>query len=350
MKIRTDFVTNSSSSSFTLNLMIELKNGKKLSYEALGYEEPFEPGEYEEVSATLSPKELAECPDIAALVDMLKGGIECCGKPILTDNSRFIKKIRKIPSMQEIAKISVAGTEIYDPENEYSIPYFWGTVGIVYDKNKVSEEDLQAEGYNIFLDTKYKGDIYLYDSERDSFMMALKALGYSMNTSDENELNEAYNWLVQCVETMEPEIVTDEIIDNMAQGRKALGLIYSGDATYVMSENEDMGFYMPEDGTNLWSDAMVIPKNAENPDLAHAFIDYVCTYEASMDNSSFVGYTSPNQEVMDELSGPGGDFEGINAYIPRSDNENDEVFKYDEATRKIIADLFSRVKVAASNA
>ena len=85
----------------------------------------------------------------------------------------------------------VMGLE-YDPENEYSIPYFWGTVGIVYDKNKVSEEDLQAEGYNIFLDTKYKGDIYLYDSERDSFMMALKALGYSMNTSDENELNEAY--------------------------------------------------------------------------------------------------------------------------------------------------------------
>ena len=88
----------------------------------------------------------------------------------------------------------VMGLE-YDPENEYSIPYFWGTVGIVYDKNKVSEEDLQAEGYNIFLDTKYKGDIYLYDSERDSFMMALKALGYSMNTSDENELNEAYEVL-----------------------------------------------------------------------------------------------------------------------------------------------------------
>lgn len=90
--------------------------------------------------------------------------------------------------------------------------------------------------------------------------MALKALGYSMNTTNEQELQEAYEWLVQAVETMEPEIVTDEIIDNMAQGRKALGLIYSGDAAYVMSENEDMGFYMPETGTNIWSDAMVIPK------------------------------------------------------------------------------------------
>ena len=212
------------------------------------------------------------------------------------------------------------------------------------------EEDLEKEGYNIFLDTKYKGDIYLYDSERDSFMMALKALGYSMNTENEDELNEAYEWLLQCVETMEPEIVTDEIIDNMAQGRKALGLIYSGDAAYVMSENENMGFYMPETGTNLWSDAMVIPKNAENPELANAFINYVCTYEAAMDNSSFVGYTSPNEEVMNELSGPGGDFEGINAYIPRTDNKNDEVFKYDAKTRTIIAELFSKVKVAASNA
>lgn len=238
----------------------------------------------------------------------------------------------------------------YDPKNEYSIPYFWGTVGIVYDKTKVSEEDLENEGWNIFLDQKYKGDIYLYDSERDSFMMALKALGYSMNTTSADELNVAFNWLVQCVQTMDPEIVTDEIIDNMAQARKALGLIYSGDAAYVMSENENMGFYMPTSGTNLWSDAMVIPKNAKNPKLANEFIRYITSYDAAMDNSSYVGYTSPNKEVMEELGGKGGDYDGINAYTPRSGYDKDEVFQYDEATRKIIADLWSRVKVAASNA
>lgn len=238
----------------------------------------------------------------------------------------------------------------YDPNNDYSVPYFWGTVGIVYDKNKVDIEDLEREGYNIFLDEKYKGDVYLYDSERDSFMMALKALGYSMNTENEQELQEAYEWLVQCVETMDTEIVTDEIIDNMAQGRKALGLIYSGDASYVMAENEDMGYFMPETGTNLWSDAMVIPKNAKNPDLAHAFINYASDYDGAYDNSSYVGYTSANQEVMDTLSGEGGDYEGINAYIPRTDNENDEVFVYNEDTKKIISDLWSRVKIAASNA
>lgn len=238
----------------------------------------------------------------------------------------------------------------YDPNNDYSVPYFWGTVGIVYDKTKVDIEDLEREGYNIFLDQKYKGDVYLYDSERDSFMMALKALGYSMNTENEAELNEAYEWLVECVETMDTEIVTDEIIDNMAQGRKALGLIYSGDASYVMAENEDMGYFMPETGTNIWSDAMVIPKNAKNPDLAHVFINYASDYDGAYDNSSYVGYTSANQEVLDDLSGEGGDYEGIDAYIPRTDNENDEVFEYNADTKKIISDLWSRVKIAASNA
>ena len=238
----------------------------------------------------------------------------------------------------------------YDPKNEYSIPYFWGTVGIVYDKTKVSEEDLEKDGWDIFLDQKFKGDIYLYDSERDSFMMALKALGYSMNTTSQDELNAAYNWLIQCVQTMDPEIVTDEIIDNMAQARKALGLIYSGDAAYVMSENENMGFYMPKSGTNLWSDAMVIPKNAKNPKLANEFIRYITSYDAAMDNSSYVGYTSPNKEVTEELGGKGGDYDGINAYTPRAGYDKDEVFQYDESTRKIIADLWSRVKVAASNA
>ena len=238
----------------------------------------------------------------------------------------------------------------YDPGNVYSVPYFWGTVGIVYDTTKVSEEELAEKGFNIFLDEKYKGDIYLYDSERDSFMMALKALGYSMNTESEEELNAAYDWLVQCVETMDPEIVTDEIIDNMAQGRKALGLCYSGDATYIMSENENMGFYMPEYGTNRWYDSMVIPANAENVELAYEFMNFISAYDNALDNSSYVGYTSPNAEVAATLYGEGGDYEGINAYVPRIDNPNDEVFEYNAETRKLIGNLWSKVKIAASNA
>jgi len=236
----------------------------------------------------------------------------------------------------------------YDPGNAYSVPYFWGTVGIVYDKTKVAAEDLEKDGYGIFLNEKYKHDVYLYDSERDSFMMALKNLGYSMNTASEEELNAAYEWLVQCVQTMETEIVTDEIIDNMAQGRKALGLVYSGDATYIMAENENMGFYLPKEGTNLWADAMVIPKNANNVELAYEFMNFISEYDAAYANSSYVGYTSPNEAAMDDLYD--GEFEGIGAYIPRTDNENDEIFEYNESTRKIISNLWSKVKIAASNA
>ena len=240
----------------------------------------------------------------------------------------------------------------FDPDNEYSVSYFWGTVGIVYDKTKVSEEDLEEQGYGIFLNEKYKGDIYLYDSERDSFMMALKDLGYSMNTENEAELQEAYEWLVQCVTTMDPEIVTDEIIDNMAQGRKALGLCYSGDATYIMSENENMGFYMPEEGTNRWYDSMVIPTTAESYELAHEFMNFVNSYDMAYANSDWVGYTSPNLAVKEDLSSEEeeGSYAGINAYIPRTDHPMDEVFVFNEEVKKLMGNLWSKVKIAASNA
>lgn len=240
----------------------------------------------------------------------------------------------------------------YDPDNEYSVSYFWGTVGIVYDKTKVSEEDLNEQGFGIFLNEKYKGDIYLYDSERDSFMMALKDLGYSMNTTSEAELQEAYEWLVQCVTTMEPEIVTDEIIDNMAQGRKALGLCYSGDATYIMSENENMGFYLPKEGTNLWYDSMVIPKTAENVELAHEFMNFISSYDMAYANSDYVGYTSPNLEVKEALSSEEeeGSYAGINAYLPRTEYPLDEVFVFNEEVKKLMGNLWSKVKIAASNA
>ena len=238
----------------------------------------------------------------------------------------------------------------FDPDQSYAIPYFWGTVGIVYDTTAVDEDDLINEGYGIFADPKYKGDIYVYDSERDMFMIALKHLGYSMNTENEEELREAYEFLLNIVTTMEPEIVTDEIIDNMAQARKALGIMYSGDAVYAMGENEDVAFYMPDYGTNIWMDCMVIPKNAEHVDLAYEFINYMSDYEAANNNSIEIGYTSPNLEAKEELSGEGGDYEGVDAYIPRMDNENDEVFHYSEKARKVMAELWAKVKIAASNA
>ncbi len=233
----------------------------------------------------------------------------------------------------------------YDPEMTYSVPYFWGSVGIIYDKTKVETADVEKEGWNIFQDTKYKGDIYLYDSERDMFMVALKALGYSMNTESEAELNEAYDWLANVMNTMEPIIVTDEVIDNMIGGNKAIAIVYSGDATYMMSENENLVYYEPKQGTNVWYDSMVVGKDTACPLLAHAWIDYMLDPEVAYDNTMEVGYTSVVQEVYDQVSTD--EEEGYGAYssyTARSGYDKDEVFHYNATTKKIMADLWTRVK------
>ncbi|MBO4679798.1 MAG: ABC transporter substrate-binding protein [Lachnospiraceae bacterium] len=243
--------------------------------------------------------------------------------------------------------LKVAPYNGFDPDNSYSVPYFWGSVGIVYNEKNVPTSEVEAKGFEIMKDTKYNGKIYMYDSERDSFMIAFKSLGYSMNTSEESEIMEAYDWLVELNTTMAPTTVTDEVIDGMAQGRKDLAIVYSGDAAYILSENEDMRYYTPECGTNVWVDAMVIPKNAKNVDLAYKFIDYVISYDAAMGNTEAVGYASVNKNVLAEVTKEGGLYDGNEAYIPRTGYEKDEVFTDNEFLRKKLSELW--IKVKASN-
>ena len=249
-----------------------------------------------------------------------------------------------IPNLSNLAE-GVKGLS-YDPTNTYSAPYFWGTVGLVYNTKTVDQKDIEEQGFSIFQNEKYKGHVYMYDSERDSFMMALKALGYSMNTSNPKELKDAYDWLVKAVHTVEPEIVTDEVIDAMVNGNKDIAMVYSGDAAYILSENEDMDYYLPKEGTNLWSDAMVIPKNSKNPKLANEYINFILDYEQSMKNSVYVGYASSNQEVLETLSAPDGDFYGNAAYVPRVGYKNDEIFEYNEEVKKILSNYWTKVKIA----
>jgi len=247
-----------------------------------------------------------------------------------------------IPNMDNLAE-QVRNLP-YDPDNTYSVPYFWGSVGIVYNQNNVDQADLEAEGWDILKDTKYAGHIYMYDSERDAFMIAFKALGYSMNTQNEDEIQAAYQWLMEQRQTMDPVYVIDEVIDNMINGSKDMAVVYSGDAATILEENEDMRFYMPKEGTNIWSDCMVIPANAENPKLAHEFINYILSYDASLDNSETVGYASSNQEVLDELSGEDGLFADNEAYLPRAGYEKDEVFSDNQVLKERLTELWIKVK------
>ena len=234
----------------------------------------------------------------------------------------------------------------YDPDNTYSVPYLWQTVGIVYDTTKIDPEEMEAQGWNAFLNPEYKGHVYMYDSERDAFMVALKALGYSANTDDPVELEAAYNWLREMDKNVRPSYVTDEVIDAMAAGEKWMALVYSGDAAYILSENEDMGYCTPYQGTNVAVDAMVIPANAANPELANKFIKYILEYENSLMISEEVGYASANAQVLEELSGEGGDYEGNEAYIPRSGYEKDEIYHdIPEDLRSQYSSMWIKVKL-----
>lgn len=247
-----------------------------------------------------------------------------------------------IPNLANLAD-GVKGLS-YDPDNTYSAPYFWGMVGIVYNKNNVDPADVESQGFDVLRNEKYKGHVFVYDSERDSFMMAFKALGYSMNTENEDEIQASYEWLLDMDKKVDPSYVTDEVIDGMVTGEKDIAVVYSGDAAYILSENEDMAYWLPEEGTNLWSDAMVIPANAKCPKLANEFINYILTDDASYDNSSTVGYASSNKNVLEEMSATGGEYDGNPAYLPRVGYAKDEVFKHNEILKKKLADLWIKVK------
>ena len=261
-------------------------------------------------------------------------------------NENFLQPLDKsmIPNMENMSD-AVLGMS-YDPDNTYSIPYFWGSVGLVYNHENVDPAVIESEGWEVLRNTDYAGHIYIYDSERDSFMMAFKALGYSMNTEDPNEINDAYEWLLQMNNTMSPVYVTDEVIDGMMNGYKDIAVVYSGDAAVVLDENEDMSFYMPSQGTNIWCDAMVIPQNAENPKLAHEFINYMLTYEAAFDNTETVGYTSPNAEVFEEMTSSEDLYADNAAYLPRSGYDKDEMFHDNQTLMRELSKLWIKVKAA----
>lgn len=270
---------------------------------------------------------------------------------VLIPSDYMIQRLIAEDMLQPIDKSLIPNMEVltdgvknlaFDPENEYSVPYFWGTVGLVYNTQNVPAELIEEQGWDILKNTDYAGDIYMYDSERDSFMVALKALGYSMNTENDEEIDEAYQWLLELNDTMDPAYVTDEVIDNMMNGTKNIAVVYSGDATVVLDENPDMDFFMPEEGTNVWCDSMVIPSNAQNPLLAHEFINFMLSYDAAYDNTITVGYASTNDEVLHDVAE--NEYAENSAYLPRENYEKDEVFVDNEVMRQKLSQLWLKVK------
>ncbi len=190
----------------------------------------------------------------------------------------------------------------YDPGCEYSIPYLWGTVGILYNTDLVEEEI--TSWTNIF-DPKYQNTVFMLDSYRDSLMTALCMLGYDMNTRDAAQLEEAKNVLVkQKADGIVKGYLVDETKDKMINGEAAMAVMWSGDALYAISENEgdNLQYVVPSEGSNVWVDGMCIPAASTNVDGAHAFMDFLCKVDVARANMDYVYYSTPNQGVIDGMS------------------------------------------------
>ena len=186
----------------------------------------------------------------------------------------------------------------YDANNTYTVPYFYGTVGIVYDTTKVSEEEVAT--WNVLWDEKFKNEIIIMNSVRDAFIPALKLCGYGINESSEERLREALHLLDEQFPIVYAYFV-DEIGDEMISGNAQMALIYSGEGAYAMDFNENLAYTIPDEGSNIWIDSWFIPKTCQNEETAKLFIDYLCSYEAGMANFEYVYYASPLTPVVEAL-------------------------------------------------
>ncbi|MBN2897809.1 MAG: ABC transporter substrate-binding protein [Clostridia bacterium] len=189
----------------------------------------------------------------------------------------------------------------YDPDNQYSVPYLWGTVGMVYNKDMVDEADMKS--WDVLFNEKYKGQILMYDSQRDALAVAFKTLGYSLNSTDPKELEAAKQLLINQKDLV-LAYVTDNVKGIMLSEEAAIGVDYSGDAFMILLEGglDKFGYVVPEEGSNMWFDAMVIPKGAEHVEEAKLFIDYMSRPDVALKNVEYVQYSTPNVEAVKNLS------------------------------------------------
>ena len=232
----------------------------------------------------------------------------------------------------------------YDPTNEYSVPYTWGTVGIIYNTTMVEEE---VTSWEALWDPKYTNNILMFDNSRDAFGIALKKLGYSQNTADPARLEEAAEELIKQKEVLQ-SYVMDEIFDKMSSGEAALAPYYAGDGLIMIEDNPDLAFVVPEEGTNRFVDAMVIPKGAREKEAAETFINFMLETDIAMANIEYLGYSTPQKSVYEQL-----DEEVINDGISYPSEEVlekcDTFINLPDETNAYMQDLWLDVKASGSS-
>ncbi len=227
----------------------------------------------------------------------------------------------------------------------YSVPYFFGNVGILYDSTRVSLAQLESLGWDALNDID--DDVMFYDSTRDMIMVALKALyggAVDINNPTDAQLQAAEAWLADSTRVSNVTYASDEIFDAMlvsGSTQYAMAVSYSGDAVYLMSENEDLGYYVPTNGSNVWLDAFVIPKNAQNKDAAYDFINFMTSFDNMLLNTEYVGYTAPRIDVINSVIESETYPESSYRMTVRT---NDSIFRYNTELKVKMAELWARVR------
>ena len=245
-----------------------------------------------------------------------------------------------IPNIKNIGEQYMEQSKQFDPENKYSVPYCWGTVGILYNKTMVDEP---VDSWSILWNPKYKDSILMQDSVRDAFGATLKYLGYSLNSTDLDELTEAKNLLIEQKPLVQAYVI-DQVRDKMIGNEAALGVIYSGEAIYTQKENPNLEYVIPKEGSNIWIDSWVIPKNAEHKENAEKFINFLCRPDIALMNFEYITYSTPNEAARELIEDE--DIRNSEIAFPDlSKYDNLETFQYlGTEADQVYGDLWNKVK------
>lgn len=230
-------------------------------------------------------------------------------------------------------------SKAFDPENKYTIPYFWGTIGILYDTTRVSEP---IDSWDALFNGEYADEIIMQNSMRDTFMITLKYLGHSLNTNDENELREAYELLLKQKPDVQAYLV-DEARDEVVAGNAIMAVVYSGEAYLGREYNENLAYVVPKEGSNVWLDSWGITKGCQNVEAAHKFLDFLCREDVAKTNFEYIYFSTPNEAVIENLSEEERNDETI--VPPESATENCEVcVQVDVEITELMNELWKKLK------
>ena len=246
-----------------------------------------------------------------------------------------------VPNFANIGDTYKEMSKSFDPELQYSVPHFWGTVGILYDRTKISDEDVQS--WSVLFDERFADQIIMPNSERDAMLPALKVLGYDLNTTNTAELDEAANMLIEQKSLVQAYLLDEAARTKVSSGNAAMAVIYNGEAYLAFEENENVAYAVPQEGTNIWMDSWVIPNTCQHKESAEKFLDFMCREDIAAMNFDYIYYSTPNQAVYDSLDA---DVQQEKAIFPdQSVIDNSSVFKYlGSDTEKYYTDLWFKIK------